>query len=228
MFKKMLLVVLCFTLFLPISGCKKKLPTQPDIPELILPTIVYFTANPESIEFESDSPVTLSWNTTNATNVTINHGVGTVSDTGTTVVNPEETTTYTLTAINSDGQRTASCTVQVTARAIFEPTVDAYDYAIVDEFPRCRILGTVKNVGNATGYNVIIEFQAYSASDVIIDTAHGFPADLGNIPVGVSASFEAIFFELNDWNLIKGVTYEITWLTAQGMRLTQTGIVPFK
>ncbi|MBA7521153.1 hypothetical protein ES705_13256 [subsurface metagenome] len=225
MIKKMLLVFLCFTLFLSIPGCKKKLPTQPDIPVKILPTIEYFNANPDSIEFESDSIITLSWSVKNATNITIDQDVGTVSATDATQVSPEETTTYTLTATNSDGTRTASCTVEVTARAIFELTAYVYDYT---EYGCCRIIGTVKNVGNAVGYNVGIEFQAYSVADIIIDTAHGFPADLGNIPVGVEALFEAIFFELYDWNVIAKITYEITWLTAQGMRLTQTGIVPFK
>ena len=89
----------------------------------------------------------------------------------------------------------------------------------------CRIEGTVKNVGTATGYNVMIEYQAYNANNTIIDTAHGFPADLGNIPVGVSATFEAVFFELYSWSAIAKVTYEITWLTAGGIRLTQTGVV---
>ena len=92
----------------------------------------------------------------------------------------------------------------------------------------CEITGTVKNVGQATGYNVMIEFQAYNANNTIIDTASGFPADLGNIPVGVSATFDAVFFELYNWNVIAKTTYEITWLTAQGTKLTQTGFVFFK
>jgi len=111
MIKKMLLVFLCFTLFLSIPGCKKKLPTQPDIPTVVLPTIAYFNANPASIKLEDSS--TLSWSTTNATAISINQGVGNVSATGTADVSPEETTTYTLTATNSDGTRTASCTVEI-------------------------------------------------------------------------------------------------------------------
>ncbi len=92
----------------------------------------------------------------------------------------------------------------------------------------CEITGTVKNVGQATGYNVMIEFQAYNANNTIIDTANGFPADLGNIPVGVSATFEAVFFNLYNWSSISKTTYEITWLTAGGVSLTQTGAVSFK
>lgn len=110
MIKKMPLVFLCFMLFLSIPGCKKKLPTQPDIPTKILPTITSFTANPTSITLGESS--TLSWSTTNATAISINQGVGNVSATGTVEVSPGlGTTTFTLTATNSDGSKTRSCTV---------------------------------------------------------------------------------------------------------------------
>jgi len=118
MIKKMFLVFLCFTLFLSIPGCKKKLPTQPDIPTVVLPTIESFTATPSSIKLEDYS--ILAWSVTNATNCTIDHGVGTVSRSGTVEVSPEETTTYTLTATNTDGSRTASCTVAILQWAILE------------------------------------------------------------------------------------------------------------
>ena len=121
MIKKMLLVFLCLSLFLSIPGCKKKLPTQPDIPVKILPTIEYFHANPESIKLDDLS--TLSWSVKNATNITIDHGVGTVSAEATVDVSPEETTIYTLTATNSDGQKTASCTVEILQWAELEVTL---------------------------------------------------------------------------------------------------------
>lgn len=110
MFKKMFLFFLCLSLFLSILGCKKT-PTDPDISALILPTIEYFIANPEIII--SGEFTTISWNTTNATTITIDQGIGTVSATGSIEVSPESTTTYTLTAKNSDGQKTAFCMVGV-------------------------------------------------------------------------------------------------------------------
>ena len=122
MTKKMLLVFLCFTLFLSIPGCKKKLPTQPDIPVLILPTIAYFNASEASIMLGSSS--TLSWSTKNATNVIIDQGVGTIPTTGTMEVNPGETITYTLTAINSDGQKTASCIVEIKKWAMLDVSLE--------------------------------------------------------------------------------------------------------
>lgn len=121
MIKKMLLSFLCLSLFLSIPGCKKT-PTTPDIPAVVLPSIQYFNANPESIMLDSSS--TLSWSTTNATNVMIDQGIGTVSQTGMMEVSPEDTTTYTLTAINSDGQRTQSCVVEILKWAILDFSTD--------------------------------------------------------------------------------------------------------
>jgi len=106
--------------------------------------------------------------------------------------------------------------------ASFVLTSDAIGYT---SYGCCKITGTVKNVGEATGYNVGIEFQAYNHSNVIIDTANGFPADLGKIPVEISATFEAVFFEVYDWNLIAKYTYEISWLTASGASMMQTGTI---
>jgi len=122
MIKKMLLCFLCLSLFFPMFSCKKKLPTEPDIPELILPTIESFTATPESIMLGDYS--VLSWSVKNATNITIDHGVGTVSSTGTTEVSPEATTTYTLTATNSDGSKTASCVVEILKWAELDVSLD--------------------------------------------------------------------------------------------------------
>ncbi|MBA7698331.1 hypothetical protein ES703_107008 [subsurface metagenome] len=118
MTKKMLLVFLCFTLFLTMPGCKKKLPTQPDIPTVVLPTIEYFHATPTSIMVDELS--ILSWSTKNATNITIDQGIGTISAQGTKEVSPEETTIYTLTATNSDGSKTSSCTVEILKWAVLE------------------------------------------------------------------------------------------------------------
>jgi len=111
MIKKTLLCFICLSLFLSVSTCKKKTPTEPIIPELILPTIEYFGASPGSIKLGSYS--TLSWATFNATSVSISRGIGTVSATGTTDVYPSETTSYTLTARNSDGSKSSSCWVLI-------------------------------------------------------------------------------------------------------------------
>jgi len=119
--KACLILVLCLLVMLPC--CKKKLPTQADIPTKVLPTIELFTASPTSIKLDEFS--TLSWSIKNATNITIDHGVGTVSATGTKEVSPTETTTYTLTATNSEGEARKSLTLEV---IIPDPTPPIIEY----------------------------------------------------------------------------------------------------
>jgi len=136
MIKKTFLYFLCLFLLLSVFSCKKKTPTEPVVPDLILPVIEYFNASPESMLLGSSS--TLSWSTKNATNIMINQGIGTVSVTGTTEVSPSETTTYTLTAINSDGRKSMYCIVEIKNWAVLEyttiPANPIFEYdALLDE-----------------------------------------------------------------------------------------------
>ena len=93
------------------------------------PAVDSFTANPTTIT-EGDS-TTLSWQTTNATSVTVKDGNGATvysgsSVDGSTSVSPTSTTTYTLTAIGDGGTATASVTVTVNAAPTPAPTVDSF------------------------------------------------------------------------------------------------------
>ncbi len=69
------------------------------------------TATPATIN--SGEASTLTWSTANADTVTISGGIGTVATSGTRVVTPTETTTYTLTANNARGPVTCTTTVTV-------------------------------------------------------------------------------------------------------------------
>ncbi|MDP2815571.1 MAG: RHS repeat-associated core domain-containing protein [Rectinemataceae bacterium] len=84
------------------------------------PLISYFSASPSNI-YQGDSTA-LGWNVTNATTVSLDQGIGGVSGISQNV-SPSGTTTYTLTASNSQNgvsvTRTASATVIVSPR----PTV---------------------------------------------------------------------------------------------------------
>ncbi len=92
-----------------LGSCNKSAPTMPEVPDP--PTISSFTATPSEIFSGNNS--TLSWSASDATTVSINQGLGNVSSTGTQEVGPTVTTSYTLTATNSDGTVTQSCTVTV-------------------------------------------------------------------------------------------------------------------
>ena len=73
-----------------------------------------------SVQFSIDpsaahpgDPCTLIWSTGNATSVSIDKGIGTVSASGTVTVHPQATTTYTITAVSSCGTASQSATVIV-------------------------------------------------------------------------------------------------------------------
>jgi len=76
-----------------------------------LPLVNYFTANPTTI-YAGDS-ATLSWSVSNATSMNISPGVGFVSSVGSTLVSPEQSTSYTLSATNSAGTVNRSNNVNV-------------------------------------------------------------------------------------------------------------------
>jgi PKD repeat protein len=77
------------------------------------PTIT-FSATPSNISAGQSS--TLVWNTTNATSVTIDNGVGSKPVSGSATVSPSATTTYTLTATGPGGTLTSQATVTVSNR----------------------------------------------------------------------------------------------------------------
>src|SRR5579863_29435 len=106
-----------------LSGCKKKAPPPPPPPPPKVeappppppaaPDITEFSAAPSTIERGQSS--TLRWAVTNANDISIDNGVGTVQGNGTKSVFPNDTTTYTLTARGAGGTLTKSATVTVTA-----------------------------------------------------------------------------------------------------------------
>jgi len=75
------------------------------------PVIASFTVEPTSIEVGQS--VTLRWSVSNATDVTIDQGVGAVQSQGSRQLSPRRSTTYTLTANGPGGSDTRSVNVTV-------------------------------------------------------------------------------------------------------------------
>ncbi|HUC52572.1 MAG TPA: peptidoglycan-associated lipoprotein Pal [Candidatus Cybelea sp.] len=98
-------------------GCKKKPPAPPPPPPAAAPAparpTVTLQASPSAIN-KGDS-ATLSWNSTDATQLTIAPDVGAVTAQGSTKVSPTDTTSYTITATGPGGSATASATVTLNA-----------------------------------------------------------------------------------------------------------------
>ena len=80
------------------------------------PPAISFSASPDDIATGQSS--TLIWDTTNATSVTIDNGIGSEPVSGSTTVTPTVTTTYTLTASGPGGTVSSQATVTVTNRPI--------------------------------------------------------------------------------------------------------------
>ena len=96
-----------------LGACHKKAAPAPPPPPPPPPTpTATLTANPETIDKGQSS--TLTWQTSNATDISI-EGVGAVQPNGTQQVTPTESTTYTLTAKGAGGTQTATARVTVNA-----------------------------------------------------------------------------------------------------------------
>lgn len=99
-----------------VAGCNKPRPqattTAPPPPPPARPTVT-LQANPTSLDKGGSS--TLSWSSTNATQLTISPEVGAVAPEGSTKVTPSDSTTYTITASGPGGSADASVRVTVAA-----------------------------------------------------------------------------------------------------------------
>jgi peptidoglycan-associated lipoprotein len=98
-------------------GCSKKPVTQsapppPYTPPPATPTVT-LQADPGSIN-KGDSS-TLSWSSTNATQLTVTPDVGQVTAQGNTKVSPSDSVTYTITATGPGGSANASARITVAA-----------------------------------------------------------------------------------------------------------------
>jgi peptidoglycan-associated lipoprotein len=110
-----LLVILAAAVFT--VGCAKKKvaappPPPPTPPAAARPTVT-LQASPTSIN--KGESATLTWNSTDATQLTISPGVGDVTAQGNTKITPSDSTTYTITATGPGGSATASASVTVNA-----------------------------------------------------------------------------------------------------------------
>src|SRR5215470_20357050 len=96
-----------------LGACHKKQPPPPPPPPPppAVPT-ASLSASPESVD--KGQSATLTWQTSNATDVSIDN-VGAVDPNGTKQVSPTESTTYTLTAKGAGGTQTATARVTVNA-----------------------------------------------------------------------------------------------------------------
>lgn len=125
-----------------------------------------FTATPTQIL--AGDPVTLSWSAQNETAVSIDNNVGSFGPTGTTVVHPTVTTSYTATATGPGGTESAAAKVIVGTVAIEQFTASP---------------ATVAPSGTA-----VLTWNVKGADTVSIDNGVGTVALSGNANVNPSAT----------------------------------------
>lgn len=121
-----------------VVGCNKKV-TPPPPPPAAAPAparpTVTLQANPTTVNKGESS--TLTWNSTDATQLSIDPGVGTVTAEGNTKVTPSDSTTYTITATGPGGSATATAAVSVNAPAAAPapaPAATPFEQGVHDAF----------------------------------------------------------------------------------------------
>ena len=120
-------------------GCSKKVkpapPAPTPAPAPARPTVT-LQASPTSVD--KGGSATLSWNSTDATQLSIDNGVGAVTAQGSTKVAPSDSTTYTITASGPGGSVSASASVSVNAppppRVEAPPAPIPFEQAVRDAY----------------------------------------------------------------------------------------------
>ena len=100
-----MMLVFALGAIMMLGACKKKVapPPPPPPPPSAAPT-ASLTANPNTVE--KGQSTTLTWQTSNATDASID-GIGAVQPNGSQSVTPADSTTYTLTAKGPGGTQTS-------------------------------------------------------------------------------------------------------------------------
>ena len=116
---KWLFLLVAFCAFLALGACKKKAapPPPPPPPPPPAPT-ASIAVNPSSIQ--AGQSASLTWQTSNATDVSID-GIGAVQPNGSQSVSPTDSTTYHLVAKGSGGTQEATARLTVAAAAAPPP-----------------------------------------------------------------------------------------------------------
>jgi hypothetical protein len=152
------------------------------------PVIESFSASPPSIVVGQSS--TLQWEISGATSVSINQGIGSVPASGTRVVSPTGTTTYTLTATNSAGSVTTSVTVRV-SRPSGLPTIISFTATPATIVP---------------GQSATLKWEVSGATSVVINQGIGPVSASGTIVV---APIETTIYTLTVSNSNGVVTHSV-------------------
>ncbi len=140
-------------------------PAQPTPASFNLPTVTVFAVTPANIM--SGNGATLTWDIGNSYDVAIEPGFGIIRPRGSQPVNPPFTTTYKLTANNSEGSILATTTLTVSG------TPPSVDTPVVKSF-------TADPYVIRKGESSVLKWQTIGGSSIVIDkelSSMYWPAD---------------------------------------------------
>ena len=142
------------------------------IKDIPAPSCDLFTATPSTIVVGNAAE--LKWETTNATRVVINNGIGDVAlDNGTMSVSPLVTTTYQLTVFGTNNQsRQCEVPVTVTERKV----------------PTCDFLTATPSSFSFQGGTTTLAWSTQNATNISIAPTVGVVSAVGSVAVPVKAS----------------------------------------
>jgi uncharacterized repeat protein (TIGR01451 family) len=138
-------------------------------PNVPVPVCDLFTATPATMVVGATT--TLTWNTSNATQVFINNGIGAVAVDGSISVSPLATITYQLTAIGAEN-KSVTCTVPVTV--------------VADPKPVCEYFTATPNSLPVGGGNVNLNWKVLNAKTATISPTIGAVTLTGTKAVSVT------------------------------------------
>jgi len=154
-------------------------------PKVIAPTINYFKAAPDNILTGSSS--VLSWEVENATQVSIDNGIGPVQISGFRTVNPSVSTVYTLTAVNDTGTQKATAEIKV------QQSNFLYNNPVISFF-------TATFLGNGAWE---LKWNVTNATEVSIDNGIGIVELTGSTVINTSVTKTFTLTATNDWGWAK-------------------------
>jgi len=149
----LIIAVTVFVSSLPLEGCsmpasQATVPPSDNISPVVpekkaWPRINSFTAS--AVNIKPGENVTLTWDVSDASVVTIDAGIGTVLESGSVNVSPQKTTKYILTAASDSGMAQGWVTIEVASKSKIMP-----DLVITGITYNSGLLYyTVKNIGGA-------------------------------------------------------------------------------
>ncbi len=120
-----------------LAGCAKKVTSPPPAVPAPAPARPTVTLQASPTVIQKGEAVTLSWSSTNATELNLTPDVGRVAPEGSTRVNPESSMTYTITASGPGGSAEAS--VRITVAQPPPPPAPSAPPATIEELFRKNV-----------------------------------------------------------------------------------------